>query len=49
MEWCGAVNAMVVKNMKDANVPLKCLLTDIQKDLAARKSHFHSHYIINTF
>ena len=21
-EWCGTVNAMVVKNVKDANVPL---------------------------
>ena len=24
-EWCGTVNAMVVKNVKDANVPLKLL------------------------
>ena len=25
-EWCGTVNAMVVKNVKDANVPLTLLL-----------------------
>ena len=30
-EWCGTVNAMVVKNVKDANVPLT---------LSSRGGHF---------
>ena len=51
---CGAVNAMVVKKVWDANVPLKLLpntknTSMLYQDLAARKTHFHSYYILNAF
>mgnify|MGYP001792586948 CR=1 FL=1 len=42
-EWCGAVNATVVKNVKDANVPINLLpgyaenTLMLYQDLATRK------------
>ena len=44
-EWCGAVNnAMVVKNVKRER-PVK-IVFNMQKDFAATKTHFHSHYVM---
>ena len=44
---CSAVSAMLVKNVK--NTCSVKTASDMQKYLAARKTHFYSHYIYNAF
>ena len=53
-EWREAVNAMAVKNVKDANVPLKLLpicreYVNVVLRFGCKKTHFHLHYIFNAF
>ena len=48
-EWCDSqCNHGYSQKSEKRKRPIK-LTTDMQKDLAARKTHFHSHYIYNAF
>ena len=44
--WRSQCNGCLKRERRE--LPVKTA-SDIQKDLAARKTHFHSHYIYNAF